>query len=267
MTPTRRFIVLGLTIAALAIGAMWLPVDRVQPTIAGWGALAPVAAVIVGAALLVALVPRTPVSIACGLLFGAVGGTVCAVAVALLAAVATFALGRALGRDFVASRAGRRWRRLEWWLAREGTLAVAAVRSLPLGPYGLIGYAYGTSTVRPLHYGLGTAIAAVPSALAYALVGAAIGTASATNPLNILPLLFGLLLSVTLAVRLGRHLREQRAGAANQPAQPHDANRANYGNHANGSSDEPGGASDEPGAASDEQPWPVTVASHSDGSK
>ena len=102
---------------------------------------------LVGAALLVALVPRTPVSFACGLLFGTVIGTLCALLVALVAATVTFVAGRLLGREFVARRGGRRFAALESWITREGMLAVAAVRSLPLGPYGLAGYAYGASAV------------------------------------------------------------------------------------------------------------------------
>jgi uncharacterized membrane protein YdjX (TVP38/TMEM64 family) len=144
-------------------------------------------------------------------LFGAAVGTLIALAVALVAAAVTFLAGRWLGRDFVVRRAGRRWHRIEEWVAREGVLAVTAVRALPLGPYGLVGYAYGASGVRVRDYVLGTTIAATPSAITYALLGAAIAGPGALSPLTFVPLAFGLLLSAVVAVRTRHHLRTRAA--------------------------------------------------------
>src|SRR5258706_831013 len=128
MSPTRRVLVLVLGVAALAAAAFLLPLHTVPGAVQQLGLLAPVAGVAVGAALLVALVPRTPISLACGVLFGAAMGTACALLLALLAAAVTFVLGRALGRDFAARHAGRRWNTLERWISREGVMAVAAGR-------------------------------------------------------------------------------------------------------------------------------------------
>jgi uncharacterized membrane protein YdjX (TVP38/TMEM64 family) len=205
---TARLVALVVVVAALALTAFLLPLDAIPAGVARLGLVAPLAGVAVGAALLVALVPRTPVSVACGLLFGAGLGTACALAVALVAAGLTFTAGRALGRDFVRRRAGRRWARLEGWIAREGVLAVAAVRALPLGPYGLVGYAYGASGVRVRDYALGTAISATPSAVTYALLGAAIADPTRLSALTFVPLAFGLLLTAVVAVRTRVHLRQ-----------------------------------------------------------
>jgi len=139
-------------------------------------------------------------------LFGPAVGAACAVVTAMLAAATTFALGRALGRDFVLARLAHRdrlrraFQTVERWIAREGVLAVAAVRSWPLGPYGLVGYAYGTSGVRVRHYALGTLIAATPSAILYATLGAAAG-GGGTNPLTYALLPFGLVLTAVVVWR------------------------------------------------------------------
>jgi uncharacterized membrane protein YdjX (TVP38/TMEM64 family) len=207
VSPTRRVTILVVGISVLGVTAFLLPLESVPDQVAQLGALAPIAGVTVGAALLMALVPRTPISVACGLLFGAGGGIVCALAATLVAAAATFAAGRWLGRDFVARRAGRRWAALEQWIAREGVLAVAAVRSVPLGPYGLVGYAYGTSNVHVRDYTLGTLIAGTPSAVTYALLGAAIAGAATMSPITFVPLIIGLLLAAVVMVRTRRHLR------------------------------------------------------------
>jgi uncharacterized membrane protein YdjX (TVP38/TMEM64 family) len=155
-----------------------------------------------------ALVPRTPISVACGLIFGAGVGVVCAITVMAVAATATFVAGRLLGRELVlramqrlgGGRAARVWDRLEGWITSEGALAVAAVRSFPLAPYGLVGYAYGASGVRARDYALGSLLAGTPSAVAYALLGATIAGA-AHNPLTYALLPFGLILAASVAIR------------------------------------------------------------------
>ncbi len=244
MSPTHRIAVLVLAVAALAAAATWLPLASLPDHVARLGPAAPVVGVGVGAALLVALVPRTPVTLACGVLFGAATGAVCALIIALLAAGATFAVGRWLRRsfaggdqhsnfaggdqrnnfaggdqrNFIVRHAGRRWERLEGWISREGPLAVAAVRAVPLGPYGLIGYAYGASSVRVRDYSLGTLVAATPSAISYAIIGAAVVRPGSLNPLALVPLAFGLLLWVAVVLR--SRLSSQRPVAALAGAEP-----------------------------------------------
>jgi uncharacterized membrane protein YdjX (TVP38/TMEM64 family) len=201
VSPTRRLIALILGVVGLAVIAWFLPLREVPDLVGRLGPAAPVVGVIVGAVLLSALVPRTPVSLACGLLFGATVGAVCALLVALVAAAVTFVAGRLLGRDFVIRHAGTRFARLESWITREGTLAVAAVRALPIGPYGLSGYAYGASAVRVRHYALGTLISVTPSAVSYALLGAAVAAPGHLRPLSLVPLGAGLLLAAAVLIR------------------------------------------------------------------
>jgi uncharacterized membrane protein YdjX (TVP38/TMEM64 family) len=193
------------------VTAFALPLHDIPTAVRHLGLVAPVAAVAIGAGLLVALVPRTPISLACGLLFGALTGAVCALLVALVAATITFAAGRWLGRDFVVRRAGRHWYRLEGWIEREGALAVAAVRALPLGPYGLSGYAYGASGVPVRAYAIGTFVAAVPSAVSYALLGAAVAGSRSMSLLSVLALGIGLLLSAAVVIRARRVAAELRS--------------------------------------------------------
>jgi uncharacterized membrane protein YdjX (TVP38/TMEM64 family) len=222
----RRAVLLVLGVAMLAVAAALLPLHALPAAVAHLGPVAPVAGIALGTALLMALVPRTPISVACGLIFGAGLGVVCALATMAVAAAATFLAGRLLGRDFAqlaersgghfllrhsGHRAGRAWDRVERWIAREGTLAVAAVRSFPLAPYGLVGYAYGASGVRVRDYALGSLIAGTPSAVAYALLGAAVGGAG-HNPLTYTLLPLGLVLTAIVAVRT-----RLRARSASRP--------------------------------------------------
>lgn len=217
MTPTRtRFVLLVTLIAALAAAAALLPLRRIPDATADLGAWGPAAAILIGALLLAALVPRTAISIACGALFGAIGGGFVALGAAVVAFVATFAIGRWLGRDAVAARTGGRIARLDAWLNRTGLLSVIVVRLLPVAPYGLVGYAYGTTSVRVRNYLLGSLIGAIPSAFTYAAVGAAVVRPGAVDLVTFAPAAVGLVVTASAAVywyRTGRR------------ATPHDDDR------------------------------------------
>jgi uncharacterized membrane protein YdjX (TVP38/TMEM64 family) len=186
-TQTRpgwlRLATLVLTVAALAAAAAWLPLDDIAHRIN------PVAAVGLAALLLCILIPRTAISLLCGVLFGAWAGAAWALTAALVAAVVTFIAGRWAGHELLARRAGDRLRRIDGWLARRGLLAVVVVRMLPLAPFGFVGYAYGASSVHFRHYFLGTAIGATPSAISYATIGAAAVAPGSATWLTFLPAL------------------------------------------------------------------------------
>jgi len=209
--PRRRALVragvLALGIGALALAASRTPLDSIPGLVRELGALGPLAAVTAGAALLMALVPRTAISLACGLLFGALAGAGVALIAAVSAASATFWLGRWAGRAAMQRRLQGRLARLDSWLAHRGTLAVVVVRLLPIAPFGLIGYAYGTSATRFRHYLLGTAIGGTPSSFAYAAIGAAVVSPGGASLLTYLPAGLGLLVTAGAAIYWKRAAR------------------------------------------------------------
>jgi uncharacterized membrane protein YdjX (TVP38/TMEM64 family) len=227
MSPRRRLGALVASVAALAAAAWAAPLDAIPDAVARLGPAAPVAGVLLGASLLIGLVPRTPISVACGLLFGPTTGSICALAVTMVAAAVTFLAGRILGRQGIqhwahraaGRRGGRAWAAIEQWIAREGVLAVAAVRSLPLAPFGLVGYAYGASGVRVRDYAVGTLLASSPSAVTYALLGAAV-VAEDAAPFTLLPLVIGVALSTAVALRTRRHLRASHGRSRAPAGQP-----------------------------------------------
>ena len=129
------------------MSAALLPLRRIPDATADLGAWGPVAAIVLGALLLAALVPRTAISLACGALFGVIGGGFVALGAAVVAFVVTFVIGRWLGRDdAITTRTGQPDCGLDAWLNRTGLLSVIVVRLLPIAPYGLVGYVYGTTS-------------------------------------------------------------------------------------------------------------------------
>ncbi|MFI6757813.1 TVP38/TMEM64 family protein [Micromonospora sp. NPDC050417] len=178
-------------------------VDRLGPA-------APVAAVLVGALLMVALVPRTLVTVAWGALFGPLGGAGYTLAAALVAAALGFTVGRMLGRDFVAERVRGRLARLDGWFSRQSVLGVITVRLLPVGGFGLVSYGYGTTGARVAPFLIGSVLASVPSAFGYAAVGAAVAEPDRFNWLSVAPASFGLIATAVLVARWRRSERAHR---------------------------------------------------------
>jgi uncharacterized membrane protein YdjX (TVP38/TMEM64 family) len=207
-----RFGVLGLLVAGVGVGAVALPLQHIADSVLAIGPAAAVAIAVVGGLLLSVLVPRTAITLACGALLGPATGSATALAAAVIAAVATYYAGRWAGRGVLSARSGGRLDRLDGWLNRRGLSAVLLVRFLPLAPYGLIGYAYGTTSVCRKRYLLGTTLAAIPSAVTYAVIGAAVADPSHLNPLTLAPAVIGFALTTTIVVRWRRSAK--RAAAA-----------------------------------------------------
>jgi uncharacterized membrane protein YdjX (TVP38/TMEM64 family) len=173
-----------------------------------------VAIAVVGGLLLSVLVPRTAITLACGALLGPATGAVTALAAAVIAGIATYYAGRWAGRGALGARAGGKLERLDGWLNRRGLAAVLLVRFLPLAPFGLIGYAYGTTSVCRFRYLLGTTVAAVPSAVSYAVIGAAVTSPGSMNPLTLAPAAIGMGLTTAIVLRWRLAARRDAAAAA-----------------------------------------------------
>jgi uncharacterized membrane protein YdjX (TVP38/TMEM64 family) len=178
------------------------------------GPLGPIAAVGVGALLLVVLVPRTLITLAWGALFGPLGGAGYTLAAALLAALVGFGVGRWLGRDFVAERVRGRLARLDGWFSRQSVVGVTTVRLVPIGGFGLVSYGYGTTGARLLPYLAGSVLATIPSAFGYAAIGAAVTSPGDVNWFAVAPASLGLIASAVIVWRWRRSAKRTK-GATN----------------------------------------------------
>ena len=172
---------------------------------------------------MVALVPRTLVTVAWGALFGPLGGAGYTLAAALVAAALGFTVGRLLGRDFVAERVRGRLARLDGWFSRQSVLGVITVRLLPVGGFGLVSYGYGTTGARVTPFLIGSVLASVPSAFGYAAVGAAVASPDDFNWLAVAPAGFGLIATAVLIARWRKAERTHRHAPPppTDPTAPH----------------------------------------------
>ncbi|HLL65884.1 MAG TPA: TVP38/TMEM64 family protein [Micromonosporaceae bacterium] len=176
----------GMLIALiLGLGALALTAGPDRHTLIGAaqssGGFAPFVAVLGSALLAAAILPRTLLALVSGLMFGWVSGALYVIAGVTLGATLAFFIGRLLGRDFVERRLRGRLRHIEQAVASRGALAVLISRMIPLVPFGISNYAFGTTSVSRRSFFLGTLLGVAPASIAYAALGAATAHGDATG--------------------------------------------------------------------------------------
>ncbi|GAA0939039.1 TVP38/TMEM64 family protein [Actinocorallia libanotica] len=230
-----RFTLLVAGAAVAAAAAAYLVPDRdgLAAAVESAGGLNPLLAVLGAWVLVLAMVPRTALAFVGGLLFGLGPGAGYVLAGALLGASTAFLIGRFLGREFIDGVLSRehpgrcgalaaRTARLDRWLGRNGIIGVVMVRFLPIAPYGLVSYAFGTSATRYRDFLLGSAVGVLPSTLGYAALGAAVfGPSAATMGVAVV----GGLGLLSLVVTIGLHrVRKNEPHPSPGPSRPDNLN-------------------------------------------
>ncbi|RKU00197.1 hypothetical protein C7H84_27435 [Burkholderia sp. Nafp2/4-1b] len=170
---TARFFVLGaavLLVAALALAWRFSPLGK-ELNIASLARTAAHAAQLPGAPVLLLAgyvvaatlsVPITLLITVTGLVFGAWPGLAYAAVGTMVAAAATYWIGRWLGRDAVRRLAGGRANRLSEHIGRRGVVAMAVLRLLPIAPFTIVNLVAGASHIGLRDYLIGTALGMLP---------------------------------------------------------------------------------------------------------
>ena len=135
-----------------------------------WGPLIYMLIYTAGAAL---LVPGLALTVAGGVLFGPLRGSVYVLLGATSGSALAFLIARYMGRGwvegFIEKHGRERFKELDESVQRQGWKIVAFTRLIPLFPYNLLNYAYGLTNVRFLHYLLATFFFMMPGVVAYVL--------------------------------------------------------------------------------------------------
>lgn len=170
-----RFGVLALLLATLSVAIIIVHPSR-HSLIHAVGPnhpMAPVIAVAGSALLTTALAPRTLLAGVGGVIFGFAGGALYIMLGITLGAVIAHTIGRLLGRDFMARHLSGRLLAMEQAVAKRGVMAIVISRMIPLMPFGISNYLFGTTSVRMRPFLTGTVVGALPATLAYSALGAA----------------------------------------------------------------------------------------------
>ncbi|MCF8143572.1 MAG: VTT domain-containing protein [Deltaproteobacteria bacterium] len=112
------------------------------------------------------MVPVTLLVGATAMIFPPLKAGLYALSGCLCSAVVTYAIGARLGKRLIHRIAGRRINRLDKILGKQGLLAVAIVRNLPVAPFTVVNLVAGASGIRFRDYVAGTALGMAPGILA-----------------------------------------------------------------------------------------------------
>jgi uncharacterized membrane protein YdjX (TVP38/TMEM64 family) len=108
------------------------------------------------------LVPITVLIFVTAIVFGPTIGIIYSLLGCLAGALATYAIGYALGRDFVQKLIGPKWQRIERKISQTGIVAVATLRLLPMAPFTVVNVIAGAFKVPLRDYILGSLVGLAP---------------------------------------------------------------------------------------------------------
>ncbi len=200
----------GAVVAAIAWRDQF-DIEGLRLWIAQAGPLAPLLFILLYVIATLLFLPGSVLTLAGGLLFGPVWGTLYSLSGATIGATLAFLLARYLAGDWVARRAGGRLARLVDGVSAEGWRFVAFTRLVPLFPFNLLNYALGLTRIPLGHYVLASLVCMLPGAFAYTWLGYAGGEAAAGGQGIIQKVLIGVALLAALGF-LPRLLTRLRGG-------------------------------------------------------
>jgi len=125
------------------------------------------------AAFVVGSVVAVPILALIGATVVALGpllGFACSAAGTLLAASATFGVGRLIGREPLRRWLGTKLDALEKRIATRGVIAIALIRKVPVAPFTFVNMAIGALGIRYRDFILGTALGMLPGIAVFAFV-------------------------------------------------------------------------------------------------
>jgi uncharacterized membrane protein YdjX (TVP38/TMEM64 family) len=220
-----------LAVAALliAVSAAWsfLPLGEWIKSFTGWveklGPLGVVVFVAIYTVATVLFVPGSLLTIAAGLVFGLLIGTLAASAGSIIGASCAFLIGRYFARSRIEAMARRdeKFRAIDQAIGREGWKIVALLRLSPLIPFNASNYFYGITAVKFWAYVLASWIGMLPGTVLYVYLGtigkAGLGGDEASSPLEYVFLGVGLVATIVVTVIVTRLAKKalRKTGATN----------------------------------------------------
>ncbi|WP_290653032.1 TVP38/TMEM64 family protein [Aquisalimonas sp.] len=207
-----RIALIVLVLGLVALGYQFrgdLSPGMLQQRLDDMGALAPFAFMAAYAVATVAFLPGLVFTIAGGVLFGPVFGTLYSLTGATAGALLAFLVARYIASDLVAQHTGGRLKKLIVGVEREGWRFVAFTRLVPLFPFNLLNYALGLTRIGFLPYALATFICMGPGAFAYTWIGhaGAEAVAGGRSGINAVLIALGLLAAVIFLPRLVKRVK------------------------------------------------------------
>ena len=223
---SRKAVLRLMLLAVVAAGVAWVIVNRdaldvaaLEDWVLGFGIWTPLVFVVLYAAAAPLFAPGSALTLAGGVLFGPVWGSVYSLAGATAGATLAFLIARYVAADWVAARAKGILARVIAGIEAEGWRFVVFVRLVPLFPYNLLNYALGATRIKLSHYVIASFLAMAPGGVAYTYLGyagreIAGGSADWVNTALIAIAAVAAVTFIPLAIRRWRLMRMSGDGSA-----------------------------------------------------
>jgi uncharacterized membrane protein YdjX (TVP38/TMEM64 family) len=174
-------VIKGLGLGLLVLFLIWfvrehmkLSPDEIQKWIVSFGIVSPLIYIGIYTVKPIIFFPSSALSIAGGLAFGFIKGTIFIMIGAAGAAVVAYFLASIFSERFGDRDFGERAEKIKQKLRDAGFLYVFVMRVLPVFNYDLVSYVSGLTRVKFKHYMVASVVGVLPGTMTYALVGASI---------------------------------------------------------------------------------------------
>jgi uncharacterized membrane protein YdjX (TVP38/TMEM64 family) len=211
--PRTIAAVLGITLFVAV--AIWFPLPSAVQ-LRDWahsvGPWFPLAFLFAHVVVTIFPIPRTPFTLAAGLLFGPVLGVTIAVTASTVAAVLAAVLVRTAGWQLQRLASHESVQRVDQQLRERGWVAFLSLRLIPVLPFSALNYAAGSSAVRIWPFTLTTVAGLLPGTAALVILGDAL--TGHPSPILVAVSVFTSLLGLTGLFFEVRNYRRRKHGSS-----------------------------------------------------
>ena len=154
-----------------------ISIEKLRSTIRSYGIFAPIISIAIWIIALTVLVPLAPLAVGSGAIFGVFWGTIYTIIGITIGSLIPFLIAKSLGEEFVTNLFKNKYESIHEFnkkLEKNGFLAVALIRFMPLIPHNASNYVFGVTKVKTKDYILGTIIGVIPESFILAYFGAAV---------------------------------------------------------------------------------------------
>ena len=176
-----KWVLALLAVASLLVVLYFLDVQELIQVALAWisdlGPWGPVFFIVFYILATVLFLPGLIPTMAAGVLFGVIQGTLLVSISSISGATLAFLTGRYLAREWVAAmiRGNQKFEAIDAAVAQEGWKIVGLTRLSPVFPFNLLNYAFGLTQVSLKHYFLASWIGMLPGTVMYVYIGSLAG--------------------------------------------------------------------------------------------
>ena len=176
-----KWVLALLAVASLLVIIYFLDVQELFQVALAWisdlGPWGPVFFIVFYILATVLFLPGLIPTMAAGLLFGVLQGTLLVSISSISGATIAFLIGRYLAREWVAGKiqGNQKFEAIDAAVAQEGWKIVGLTRLSPLFPFNLLNYAFGLTQVSLKNYFLASWIGMLPGTVMYVYIGSLAG--------------------------------------------------------------------------------------------